>query len=365
MSDNAFEKFKFKGTAKEWFGIWIVNLLLSIVTIGIYSAWAKVRSKKYFANNTFVANRNFDYHATGKQILIGRLIIIGGYIIFVAMVFVVPKFGAILMVALIFNLPWLMPWLIVRSMMFNARMTSFSNVRFNFIGTECRQAGLPGKAFLVFFIYPILTALTLFITAPFLSRAYNKYVINNYRLGTAEFQLDSPIAPFYKAFLSALAWVVVVGGLIWVLRSLSYISFPDFAGAMDNPEDNPAGVASVIGMYNLLFFALFLPAAVIYGAMIRNTIYNATTLTGGHKFNSTVSAAKLFWLALSNFAVVICTLGLMIPWAQIRIAKYLAENTNLIPGDSLDNFIGQQQPETSALGDAFTDLEGIDVGLPI
>ena len=74
--------FIFKGNAKEWFGIWIVNLLLSIVTLGIYSAWAKVRTKKYFYGNTFVDGRNFDYHATGGQILKGRLIIIAAIIVF-------------------------------------------------------------------------------------------------------------------------------------------------------------------------------------------------------------------------------------------------------------------------------------------
>ncbi len=103
----------------------------------------------------------------------------------------------------------------------------------------------------------------------------------------------------------------------------------------------------------------------IYYAMIRNTIYNAATLAGGHRFNSTVTAPKMLWLTLSNFVVVVCTLGLMLPWAQVRMSKYLAENTDLIPGGSLDDFIGTQQAETSALGDAFTDLEGIDVGLPL
>jgi uncharacterized membrane protein YjgN (DUF898 family) len=351
LSDNAFEKFKFTGSAKEWFGVWIVNLLLSIVTIGIYSAWAKVRSKKYFANHTYVSGRNFDYHATGKQILIGRLIVIGGYIIFNIILMAAPIFGLILMLALICA----MPWLIVRSMMFNARMTSFSNVRFNFIGTA-------GNAFLVFFVYPILTAFTAYTTAPFASRASNKFAINNHRLGTAEFHFESPIGPFYKAFLCALAWVVVAGGLGVVATGLNFL---EFAGAMDNLENNPGGAASVIGLFYLLFFVAFLPAVMIYVAMIRNTIYNATTLTGGHKFNSTVSASQFLWLALSNFVIVICTLGLMIPWAQVRMAKYLAENTDLIPGGSLDNFIGQQQSETSAFGDAFTDLEGIDVGLPI
>ena len=79
---NNSRDFIFKGNAKEWFGIWIVNLLLSIVTIGIYSAWAKVRTKKYFYGNTFVDGRNFDYHATGGQILKGRLIIIAAIIVF-------------------------------------------------------------------------------------------------------------------------------------------------------------------------------------------------------------------------------------------------------------------------------------------
>ena len=42
------EPIKFKGKAAEYFGIWIVNLLLTVITIGIYGAWAKVRKKKYF-----------------------------------------------------------------------------------------------------------------------------------------------------------------------------------------------------------------------------------------------------------------------------------------------------------------------------
>ena len=74
--------FEFRGSAREWFGIWIVNLLLSIVTLGIYSAWAKVRAKKYFYQNTYVAGRNFDYHATGMQIFLGRLIVIVGLIFY-------------------------------------------------------------------------------------------------------------------------------------------------------------------------------------------------------------------------------------------------------------------------------------------
>ena len=52
---SAMQKIEFTGTAKEYFGIALVNLILSIVTLGIYSVWAKVRRETYFKNNTKLA----------------------------------------------------------------------------------------------------------------------------------------------------------------------------------------------------------------------------------------------------------------------------------------------------------------------
>ena len=63
--------------------------------------------------------------------------------------------------------------------------------------------------------------------------------------------------------------------------------------------------------------------------------------------------------------VVAFTLFLMLPWAQVRMARYMASHTGYIPGGSLDDFVTQQQEAGGALGDAYTDLEAIDVGLPI
>ena len=343
--------FQFTGNAKEWFGIWIVNLLLSIVTIGIYSAWAKVRSKKYFYNHTYVEGRNFDYHATGKQILIGRLIVIGAVIVFQVITAVLPVLGLLLLLALVV----VFPWLIVRAMIFNARMSSYSNVRFGFVGTV-------GQAFLTFIVYPILTALTLYTTFPILDRAMKRFSINNHKLGQAQFKLEVGLGAFYKAFLVAIAWVVVVG-LIGVV--VTGFSFTEFGYAMDNADRAPGQAMKVIGLFYLLFFAAFLPAAFIYQALTRNVVYNNTSLEGGHRFASNVTAPKLLWLAVSNMVVVVLTLFLMLPWAQVRMARYLAAHTGFIPGGSMDDFVTQQQAAGGAFGDAYTDLEGIDVGLPI
>ena len=106
----------FTGTAREWFGIWIVNLLLTIVTLGIYSAWAKVRRNKYFYQNTHIAGRNLDYHATGLQILIGRIIVVVGLVAY-SVLSAIPLVGLVLILGLVI----IFPWLLVRSLRFNAR----------------------------------------------------------------------------------------------------------------------------------------------------------------------------------------------------------------------------------------------------
>src|SRR5215468_5748382 len=68
------EQLQFTGTGGEYFGIWIVNLLLTIVTLGVYSAWAKVRRLHYFYRNTLLAGSSFDFHGSPTRILIGRAV---------------------------------------------------------------------------------------------------------------------------------------------------------------------------------------------------------------------------------------------------------------------------------------------------
>jgi uncharacterized membrane protein YjgN (DUF898 family) len=69
--------FRFSGSGSEYFRIWIVNVVLSIVTLGIYSAWAKVRRKQYFYGSTRIQGASFEYLADPVKILKGRLIVVG------------------------------------------------------------------------------------------------------------------------------------------------------------------------------------------------------------------------------------------------------------------------------------------------
>ena len=154
-SDNSNEKLSpvvFEGKASEYFGIWIVNLLLTLVTFGIYSAWAKVRRKKYFYNNTIIENVGFDYHAKPISILKGRIIAV--------VLFALAAINPILQTIVFLLIFLALPWLIVRGSLFNARNSSHRGLRFDFAGTVS-QAGR------VFIGLPLLTMVSFGLAAPY------------------------------------------------------------------------------------------------------------------------------------------------------------------------------------------------------
>ena len=72
--------FVFSGDSKAYFKLWAVNLLLTIATVGIYGAWAKVRNRRYIYGNTYLHDASFDYHANPRSILVARLFVVAIYI---------------------------------------------------------------------------------------------------------------------------------------------------------------------------------------------------------------------------------------------------------------------------------------------
>src|ERR1700761_2616002 len=122
---------EFRGRGAEYFRIWIVNVALSVLTLGLYSAWAKVRTQRYFYGNTYLAGQSFEYHASAWRILLGRIIALTLLLCYSVSVVLVPvSFGLWLLI-----LGAALPWLANSSLRFNARNSSWRNVRFNFTAT--------------------------------------------------------------------------------------------------------------------------------------------------------------------------------------------------------------------------------------
>jgi hypothetical protein len=119
---------EFTGRGDEYFRIWIVNVLLTLVTFGVYSAWAKVRRAKYFRNNTRLAGHVFDYHGSPKAILRGRLVAL---VLLTAYSWAFQFSNAAGLVTVI-GLCAAGPWLFMRAQQFAFANTSFRGLRFGF-----------------------------------------------------------------------------------------------------------------------------------------------------------------------------------------------------------------------------------------
>ena len=192
--------FQFTGKGGEYFGIWIVNLLLSIVTLGIYSAWAKVRRMKYFYNNTKIDGVGFDYHASPKSILIGRIIAFVIFIVYAVLSRFSPLMGGLLLLALFIATPWI----IVRSMIFNARNSSHRGLRFDFTGKTMEAAK-------VFILYPLLIIITIGLAFPFVIQRTNKFLFENHQFGASNFKSEASAKAFYMVYLKLFGVFLALG----------------------------------------------------------------------------------------------------------------------------------------------------------
>ena len=294
---------------------------------------------------------NFDYHARGMQILIGRLIVLALIIVLNVSQFI--HIGLYLVALLGFLA--VLPFLVTRSLRFNARMSSYRNVRLDFVG-RVSQAIWP------VIVLPILVVLSLYTTTPFLERAFKRFVANNHRYGGKAFHFDVKIGKLYKPFLIVAGLTIVAFIIIgFLLTSIAQV----FARAL--VENNPFSIGFIITIAAIyvVAFLIFIPLAVVYGAMVRNIYFSNTVFDGQHQFASTLRPFKLLGIALTNMVAILLTFGLMIPWARVRWARYLASCTAVVANGDLEEFHHELQSSEGVVSAEYLDGGGFDVGIGV
>ena len=121
---------RFTGSGSEYFRIWIVNLLLTIVTLSLYYPWAKVRKLRYFYGNTLVGGQPLDFHGDPKTMLRGYLLVAA----LLGLYSVAGKFSAVAGLIALVIVAAIWPALLKSSMQFRLANTSWRGLRFRFLG---------------------------------------------------------------------------------------------------------------------------------------------------------------------------------------------------------------------------------------
>jgi uncharacterized membrane protein YjgN (DUF898 family) len=353
------ERIEFTGDGAEYFRIWIVNLALTIVTVGIYSAWAKVRRLRYFYGSTRLAGAVFEYHGQPLQILKGRLIAVAFLVPYAIFNRTAPLVGSLFALALLF----LYPFVIVRSRQFHLRMSSWRNLRFGFDSTY-------GGAVKIYLLLPLLVGITLGLYYPAWHRAKDRFLTANSRYGTTHFEFDAKTGGYYAAyaltslvFLGALVALLVVYGVLGAAGALAGLDVFKHLLTTTDPVARTR-IAMMLGVTVWIFIVPGpgLLAAAMFRVRTLNVAQNGISLAG-NRVASSLAFWSFYWLLLSNLLLIVVTLGLFTPWATVRVARYQFEHLQVQVNGSLDQFVAAPTDASGAAGEGFTDLLNVDFGL--
>jgi uncharacterized membrane protein YjgN (DUF898 family) len=378
----------FTGSGSEYFCIWIVNLLLLLVTFGLYYPWAKVRRLRYFYGNTQVAGHAFDFHGNPRAMLRGQLFV--GVLLFVysAAGKVSPVAGLIAL--LIMAAVW--PLLFRASLRFKMAQTSWRGLRFQFDGTAagaykalmpafvasiailaCLQAiapsgetsgaaaqAAPSTAAIAALSGTMLAAL---LCVPLMWWALKHYQHGHLRLTSSRTQFLASAGSFYGVFLRTVlvllgagaAFAVVLGALAWMFVSMLSLS---------GSSRSTGGAAMLAGLVALFTYAMLLMLAYPYFTSRMQNLVWSRTAARSIRFDSALRLQPLFFLTLKNWFLVAVTLGLYWPFAAVALARLRLQAVTVLADEDLDQLVSRQRDDMrDASGEVAADMFGLDVGL--
>lgn len=346
----------FTGTAGEYFRLWIVNIALTFVTLGLYLPWARVRNRQYFYGHSWVDGQNFEYRANPAALLRGYLLVAALFLINA----VAGNFESTQWVAgvllVVFVLAY--PLLLRQSMRFQAVNTVHRGLRFRFHGTV-------GGAYVAYMLTNFVAAISLGLALPWAWFMQRRYQAEGLAFGSARATFRGTVGPFYLIGLTALGLSIAGGVLIGVplfALGAALIAGTDFGGMnTDDLTSSVPFIAALVAGYAAVLILYAVAWQYVRGATMLYVLNNME-LGGVVRTRATFSPWRLVWISLTNAAARVLTLGLASPWAAVRQTRYILAGVTVRAIAPLDSFAAGVGGEASAFGEAATELLDIQVG---
>jgi len=308
----------FHGSGASLFGIHIVNVLLTIVTLGVYYFWAKTRVRVYLMSQTELEGNRFAWHGTGKELLLGflkALLIFGLPILLLVLIRDVLDVPAFLKVVAGVLVPVivlvLLPLAMVGARRYRLSRSSWRGIRFSF-------RGRPRDFVRLFIVGSFLSSLTFGLYYPIFDTRRHDFMTSHSWLGTRRFRFDGRGRDLFWPFLVTVLLALPTLGLV-------------------------------------IFW---------YLARKRRYFWGHTS-AGQARFRSTVTGGRLFLLYAGNLLLLVFTLGLAWPWVKVRSARFAFRYLFIAGPLDLDD-IQQDARAASTTGEGLAGLldsgSGFDFG---
>jgi uncharacterized membrane protein YjgN (DUF898 family) len=303
---------QFNGNGNDFFGVIIVNWLLTVVTLGLYYPWAKARRLQFLYGETTLNGDSFSFHGTGKEMFKGFIKAIFLFALLYGLFFLFLYLKLPLLGLLLFYLGFIaiLPLAIHGSYRYRMSRTSWRGIRFGYRGDR--------KEFTMnFFKWIFFTVVTFGIYGSWMSINMRNYVLGNVRFGNVEFNYEGDGGEYFILNLKGYFLTVFTLGIyaFWWQKDL-------FEYYIDNLSLNKDGEEIAL--------------------------------------NSTVTGGGFFKLAVVNVLIIIFTLGLGYAWVVTRTMKYIFENIELEGNLNLDTIVQTEDNFKDATGEDVSDFLNLD-----
>jgi uncharacterized membrane protein YjgN (DUF898 family) len=307
------QKLFFHGNGRQLFALQIVNILLTVVTIGIYYPWARAAYMKYTLSETEFAGSRFAFLGTGfelfKGMILGILVIGFGY----SMLYYLstahhPFIGSFIF---FFYILLLIPFAIHSSMRYRTSRTTWRGIHFGYRGDLKELMNLSVKG-------TFLSIITFGIYGAWYAMELRNYVLGHTRLGSVTMRYEGK------------------GGAFFVMNLLGYLF-----------------TILTLGIYAFWWMK----------DLFNYYVDNIVLEQDGRdvRLKSTVTGGAFFGLLIINFFIVILTLGLGAPWAVVRTLNFVFENVEFVGELDLDTIQQTEDNYKNATGEDLTGL--LDIGM--
>jgi uncharacterized membrane protein YjgN (DUF898 family) len=367
---------RFTGSGSEYFRIWAINLLLILLSCGLYLPFAKARRIRYFYANTLIDGEALAFHGDAWKMF-------RGFVLLAALMLAYTFAGnfspaAALPAFLLLCAVW--PALWRASMQFRLGNTSWRGLRLHFNGSlrgaylAYLPIAVPSVLSLLLpttgqgpsqdpgissGIWLIIASATTLLATPWVTALIKRYQHRGYGIAGERTQMLLHVRSVYfiglktamvgaLMFLFAAAGSVIVGGLLGVV----------LGGGV---QDKSGGIYFALafgGMLSLFMGGVALP---YHTARIQNLVWG-NTHSASLRFRSELKGLPA--LSLKNMLLVLATLGLYRPFAVIATTRLRLQALSIESSTEPDTWIAPSTPaSTDASGDVAGDFFGMDVGL--
>ncbi|MGZ9030442.1 MAG: YjgN family protein [Burkholderiaceae bacterium] len=350
---------EFLGTGAEYSRLWLLNLLLTLVTIGLYSPWAKVSQRRYLASRTVVGGVPFVYLGEPIPILKGRLLAVVLLAIGWAIYSLAPQTQPFVIILAIL----VAPWFLLQTFAFDSRNFSWRGIRLGY-AARYRDAAAAVYPLLVWpiadlafrqgaegtydleLLVPLLAYSLLW---PWTVAAVTRLRLGGARYGTASAALDASTHDFYLLYFKG------IGATFFALMAIGIIAVA-FADRLLEPD-----YAALIRAVTLIGATAI---ALGYARGRRFNLALHRLVVGDRiRFRSTLEPRTLARLYLRNALWVTATFGLAGPWRKIRTIEMRARTITVYVADGFETIRPLPSAPRSASGEALAEGLSIDLSL--